>query len=155
MMNIDDSSITLRCRGGHVEEILAEVSRYAPCRTIIWTGGEPTLQLTGEVLAHFASFYNCIETNGTNPVPDEIDYIACSPKIPACLMNKNRRANELRYPIKAGEALPRFDQLPAAHTYFLSPIDVSQENVEYCLKLIKENPQWKLSVQIHKLLRIR
>jgi organic radical activating enzyme len=139
-----------------VAEIIAEVNKYGPCGTIIWTGGEPTLQLTDEILYHFSTFYNCIETNGTNPVPSGIEYIACSPKVPVGLLNKNFMwLNEIRYPVKMGDTLPEINLLPTADSYFISPIDVSPENVDYCLKLIKENPQWKLSVQVHKLLKIQ
>jgi organic radical activating enzyme len=100
-------------------------------------------------------FYNCIETNGTNPVPEAIDYIVCSPKVPFGLLNKNFvRVNEIRYPVKTGDAVPDIDLLPEADNYFVSPIDVSRENIDYCLKFIKENSAWRLSVQIHKLLNI-
>jgi organic radical activating enzyme len=137
-------------------EILAEVNRYAPCDVIVWTGGEPTVQLTGKALEYFREFYNCIETNGTYPVPGGIDYIACSPKVPVWTLNKNFiRLDEIRYPVKKGDALPDIDLLPEADHYFVSPIDVHPENADYCLKLIKENPQWRLSVQIHRLLNIR
>ena len=59
-------------------EILEEVKKLSPPsdyhnNLLIWTGGEPTLQLTDDVLELFADYYNCIETNGTNPVPDKID----------------------------------------------------------------------------------
>jgi organic radical activating enzyme len=139
-----------------VAAIIAEVNKYDPCGTIIWTGGEPTLQLTDEILKHFGTFYNCIETNGTNPVPESIEYIACSPKVPTGLLNKNFKwLNEIRYPIKKGDVLPDIDLLPDADNYFVSPIDVSKENIDYCLKQIKENPQWRLSVQVHKLLKIQ
>lgn len=137
-------------------EIIAEADRYFPCCMIIWTGGEPTLQLTDEILSHFNLFYNCIETNGTNPVPGSIDYISCSPKVPAGLLNKNfARLNEIRYPVQTGDILPEIHLLPVADDYFVSPVDVDKKNVDNCLKLIKDNPQWRLSVQIHKLLNIR
>jgi organic radical activating enzyme len=139
-----------------LEEILVEVKKYAPCVAIVWTGGEPTLQLTGTVLGYFREFFNCIETNGTQPVPDGIDFIACSPKVPAGRLNRNFiRVDEIRYPVKKGDVLPDIDLLPETGCYFVSPIDVCPENVDYCLKLIKENPIWRLSVQIHKLLNIR
>jgi organic radical activating enzyme len=138
-----------------IDEIRSRIEEY-DCPVIIWTGGEPTLQLTDEILEHLDSFFHCIETNGTNPVPSLINYIACSPKVSIGLLNKNfKKVDEFRYPVKVGDALPEFDILPDAEHYFLSPIDVSPENIKYCLKLIKENPIWRLSVQIHKLLNIQ
>ncbi|MDR1223165.1 MAG: 7-carboxy-7-deazaguanine synthase QueE [Tannerella sp.] len=137
-----------------VAEIITEIKGYK-CNTVIWTGGEPSLQLTDEILINFMPAFNCIETNGSNPVSGLIDYVACSPKVGTELLNRNfKRVNEFRYPVKAGDTLPDISLLPAADDYFVSPIDVSRENVDYCLKLIKENPVWRLSVQIHKLLNI-
>lgn len=64
-----------------LDEILAEISQY-PCQWIIWTGGEPTLQLKDETVAFFTEkgYKQAIETNGTRRVPAGIDYITCSPK---------------------------------------------------------------------------
>lgn len=138
-----------------VSELIAEIEKYH-CRNIIWTGGEPTLQLTYQILQSFTDYNNCIETNGTKEVPAAIDYIVCSPKIDTRILNKNFSfIDEFRYPIKVGDKLPDIDSLPAAHHYYVSPIDVSKENIDYCLTLVKDNPQWKMSVQIHKLLQIK
>jgi organic radical activating enzyme len=136
-------------------EIIAEADRYHPCRTIIWTGGEPTLQLTGEVMAHFKTFYNCIETNGTNPVPEGVDYIACSPKVSVMQLRRNfKRVNEIRYPVKNGDHLPDIGLLPQADSYYVSPVHLSRENIDYCVNFVGKNPAWRLSVQIHKLIGI-
>ncbi len=131
---------------------------------LIWTGGEPTLQLTDEMLDEFSEFYNCIETNGTNPVPSNIQYISCSPKVKPETLRKNfSRVNEFRYPVAAGDILPEISELPLADHYFISPIFVgdekkrfekNNENINYSINYIKENPQWQLSLQIHKLLNI-
>ncbi|MDR2652248.1 MAG: 7-carboxy-7-deazaguanine synthase QueE [Prevotellaceae bacterium] len=138
-----------------IEEIIKKIKDF-DCKNIIWTGGEPTLQLTNEILVYFKGYYHCIETNGTNPVPNSINYIACSPKVPIETLNRNfKEANEFRYPVKAGDKLPDILKIPRAQHYYISPIDVTEQNVDYCIKLIKENPQWKLSVQVHKILKIR
>ena len=57
----------------------------APGRWIVWTGGEPTLQLTAEIVAYFQarSYNQAIETNGNRPVPPGLDWVACSPKVAA------------------------------------------------------------------------
>ncbi|MDR1544044.1 MAG: 7-carboxy-7-deazaguanine synthase QueE [Prevotellaceae bacterium] len=139
------------------KEILTEVEKYR-CKRIIWTGGEPTLQLTAEILqTYFLRFINYIETNGTNPVPDGISYIAVSPKVDILKLQKTMplNVNEIRYAIKAGDKIPYTVELPKADHYFVSPIDVAPENIAYCLDFVKKNPQWKLSVQIHKLLNIK
>jgi len=145
-----------------IEEILQKIEKY-PAKMIIWTGGEPTLQLSNEILHHFTHYYNCIETNGTNPVPSKIDYIACSPKVDVEILHKNFDfVNEFRFPYykEIENTLPKIADLPKANNYFLSPIlfgnDIfakkNRENVISSIDFIKKNPQWRLSVQTHKLL---
>jgi len=139
-----------------IAELEKRISKFK-CRNIIWTGGEPTLQLTADILKYFVKYYNCIETNGSNPVPEGVDYITCSPKVGIEVLNLNFPAgvHEIRYPVGVDDAVPDIEMLPPAKYYYVSPIDVIKENTDYCLKLIKRNPRWRLSVQIHKLLKIR
>jgi len=148
-----------------VMEILQEIEKF-PAKMIIWTGGEPTLQLNNEILKYFTHYYNSIETNGTNPVPSKIDYIACSPKVNVEVLLKNFDfVNEFRFPyLKENEnILPKITDLPKANNYFLSPILVGNdifnkknaENITSCINFIKQNPQWRLSFQTHKLLNFQ
>ena len=153
-----------------IKEIISEISRYK-CTWIVWTGGEPTLQLTDEIIKQFPLKYlHAIETNGSNPVPDSIDYIACSPKVSNEILNKNfNYIDELRYAVDilTPEGLEnvtklretKINDLPDAKHYYLSPVFVAKKkdkisplNVLSCLGLIKENPIWKLSIQVHKLI---
>lgn len=143
-----------------VQQILDEIGRFG-CRWIIWTGGEPTLQLTDEIVAFFKSkgFMQAIETNGTRRVPVGIDYITCSPK-----QNFEKiktiipEVDELRFPVANGDELPEITILPKSKKYLLSPIfdgqRVIKQNVDYCVGYIKRNPRWALSLQIHKLIGI-
>lgn len=142
-----------------VNKILKTIRKYNS-NTIVWTGGEPTLQLTDEILMNFIEYKNCIETNGTRPVPSMINYISVSPKISEEIVSQNISfADEVRYAVKYGDKLPDISKLPAANNYYISPIfnnkKACKRNLQYCLRLIKENPKWKLSVQIHNLLNIR
>jgi 7-carboxy-7-deazaguanine synthase len=147
-----------------IPELLKSIEQY-PCKNIIWTGGEPTLQLNDAILEHFSEYYNCIETNGTNPVPAKIDYISCSPKVPPHILKQNFSfIDEIRYPLNKGERPPSIDELPLAKHYYISPLflgaenkrmDLSQENIDYCIDYLKHNPGWKLSIQLHKLLNIQ
>lgn len=143
------------------DEILHEIAPYG-CKWIIWTGGEPTLQLTDAIVALFKEkgYQQAIETNGTKRVPKGIDYITCSPKQQ---FEKVRElipeVDELRFPIQKGDTLPNIAILPKTKHYFVSPIfdnnNIIQDNVDYCVALVKENPLWALSLQIHKLIGIR
>jgi 7-carboxy-7-deazaguanine synthase len=152
-----------------VLQVLVEVRKLSkpdsyPNNLLIWTGGEPTMQLTDKILEHFSEFYNCIETNGTNPVPSRIQYVSCSPKVSPEILRKNfNRVNEFRYPVGAGDILPEITELPTADHYFISPLftgnekkrmEQNNENILYSIDYIKRNPQWRLSLQIHKLLNI-
>ena len=153
-----------------VSQILDEVKKFSKPENyqnnlLIWTGGEPTLQLTDDILDNFSEFYNCIETNGTNPVPSGIQYISCSPKVDNEVLRKNfKHVNEFRYPIQVGDILPDIAELPMADNYFVSPIfggepkkrfEQVDENIEYAINFVKNNPKWRLSVQVHKMISIR
>lgn len=135
-------------------------------KTIIWTGGEPTIQLTEEILTQFEEYYNCIETNGTNHVPKGISYISCSPKVTVEELNINfpNGLNEIRYPVSKETIIPNIKDLPKAKHYFLSPVflgkqnerfAINKNNIKKCINLIKNQPSWKMSIQMHKLLKIR
>lgn len=144
-----------------VDDIIKQIDKYG-CKWIIWTGGEPTLQLTDAIVAHFKKngYLQAIETNGTRKIPNGIDYITCSPKQHfEKVKNLIPKTDELRFPIKKGDPLPDISILPKSQRYLLSPIfdnqEIIQENVDYCIQLIKENPSWALSIQIHKLIGIR
>lgn len=147
-------------------EAIAQAIASYPTRNILWTGGEPTLQLTEEIIAHFhqLGYRQSIETNGTRPVPLGIDYITCSPK-PEALATLNHNfpsgVNEWRFPFGAGAPLPpAISTLPSAQYYCLSPIyteeTISQppQTLGDCIDYIKQNPQWRLSIQLHKLIGI-
>jgi len=144
-----------------LNEILDEIGKYG-CRWIIWTGGEPTLQLTDAIVAFFREngYLQAIETNGTRRVPAGIDYVTCSPKQQFEKVKELLpEVDELRFPMQKGDPLPDITILPRTERYLLSPIfdesTIIPENVDYCISLIKENPRWALSLQTHKLIGIR
>ncbi len=142
-------------------EILSEIEQY-PCRWIIWTGGEPTLQLNEETVTFFKQkgYKQAIETNGTRKVPAGIDYITCSPKRNfEQIKELIPEVDELRFPVAKGDSLPDISVLPKTNRYLLSPIfdehRIVKENVAYCVELVLKNPRWALSLQTHKLIGIQ
>lgn len=144
-----------------VQEILDKIGRFG-CKWIIWTGGEPALQLTDAIVSFFKEkgYRQAIETNGTRRIPTGIDYITCSPKKDFDrIRNLIPEVDELRFPIRKDDPLPDIAILPKAKKYLLSPIfngsQIIQDNVDYCVALVKENPKWALSLQVHKLIGIR
>lgn len=127
-------------------------------RYVICTGGEPLLQLDQRLIEalHACDFEVAVETNGTLRPPKGLDWVCVSPKAAAPLAL--RRGDELKlvFPQVEPEAQPeRFVDLDFRH-FFLQPMDGSQRDantrkaLEYCLA----NPQWRLSLQTHKLLQI-
>lgn len=144
-----------------IHEILQRVKAFG-CRWIIWTGGEPMLQLNDEIVAFFKNegFLQAIESNGSYRLSDLLDYKVVSPKKNIIYARKtNERVDEIRLPIQKGDDLPEIENLPDAASYFLSPIFTvdhisTQENIDYCVSLIKQNNRWRLSVQMHKLIGI-
>ncbi|MDR1455298.1 MAG: 7-carboxy-7-deazaguanine synthase QueE [Tannerella sp.] len=142
-------------------EVLAHIRAY-PCRWIVWTGGEPTLQLTDGILAFFrqAGYRQAIESNGLRPLSPWLDYTAISPKGKTDYAKRvNPRVSEIRLPVRKGDRLPALSSLPDAGHYFLSPVfaaeaAVTQVNIDYCVEQVKRNPEWRLSLQIHKLIGI-
>jgi 7-carboxy-7-deazaguanine synthase len=126
-------------------------------RYVVCTGGEPLLQLDEAAVAalHARGFEIAIETNGTQVPPPGIDWICVSPKADAELVLM--RGNELKliYP-QDGADPERYAGL-AFDNFFLQPMDnpAREANtaaaVAYCLA----HPQWRLSLQTHKLLGIR
>lgn len=132
------------------EEILKEVCNY-PARTVILTGGEPSLWIDDEFIEklHRAGKFICIETNGTQELPENIDWVTCSPKTSGELRIK--RINELKV-VYEGQDLTAYESIPAEYHY-LQPC--SCKNTDEAVKYILKHPFWKLSLQTHKLIQIQ
>jgi len=132
-------------------EALAGATRFVVC-----TGGEPLLQLDAPLIAalHARDFEIAIETNGTLPVPDGIDWVCVSPKASAELVVTRGDELKLVYRQDGGEP-ERYADLDFRH-FFLQPMDgpdrdrFTAEAIEYC----QTHPQWRLSIQTHKYLGI-
>ena len=126
-------------------------------RYVVCTGGEPLLQLDSALIAalHENRFEIAIETNGTLDPPPGVDWICMSPKADAELMLA--RGNELKLIFPQENAPPeRYAGLAFDH-FFLQPMDSPEKDAntraaaEYCLS----HPQWRLSLQTHKLIGLR
>ncbi|MGA0603011.1 7-carboxy-7-deazaguanine synthase [Caulobacter sp. KR2-114] len=125
-------------------------------RLVVITGGEPLLQLDAPLIEalHAEGFSIALETNGTLPVPDGVDWICVSPKAQAEVVQ--RRGQELKL------VFPQKDVDPARfegwdfERFCLQPMDgpdrdaATRAAIAYCL----EHPRWRLSVQTHKYLGI-
>ncbi|MDB4883591.1 MAG: hypothetical protein JWL95_2357 [Gemmatimonadetes bacterium] len=129
---------------------------------VVCTGGEPLLQLDAAavVALHDRGFEIAVETNGTQTPPDGIDHICVSPKANAPLVLTHGHELKLVYPQRQPEAQPECFAGLAFDAFYLQPMDVSSPaetaaNVRAALAYCLANPQWRLSLQTHKLLDIR
>ena len=123
---------------------------------VVCTGGEPLLQLDSKLIHSFHEngFEIGIETNGTLPVPDELDWVCVSPKSGAVLIVEKGDELKIVYP-QNGLDPSDYEGLNFDH-FSLQPRDglniqqTTHETLDYCMN----HPQWNLSLQIHKLLNI-
>ena len=147
------------------EEIVASINTYSARFTML-NGGEPTLQVDEAFvdLLHQHGFEVAMESNGTRPAPKNLDWLTVSPKI-----------SGEKWKVESGWRLPDevkvvFDEDTVPETYLPSPSTLSLSPILYlqpcdtgnaernaiiinrCIDYIKEHPQWRLSLQTHKLI---
>ena len=147
-----------------LQEIVNEVNKYPIAPLVVLTGGEPSLfideafvaelkQKTGKCIA--------IETNGTRPLPSNLDWVTFSPKsafdggnLEPCVLTN---CDELKV-VYLGQDLAQYDGIQAKHR-FLQPCFVEDSaqrkaNMQACVEAVKAHPNWRLSLQIHRFLDI-
>ena len=144
---------------------IADKEAAFPARHVVLTGGEPSLFVTSELTEalHRIGKFVCIETNGTRPLPEGIDWVTLSPKDAFAATTEAKpaivRCDELKVVFTDADSLPDYSHIEAAHRY-LQPCDtglpdenkrIQQACIDYCLN----HPQWALSLQTHKLLGIQ
>lgn len=129
---------------------------YPASKYVVFTGGEPLLQLDALLIQsmHEAGFQIAIETNGTLPIPAGIDWVCVSPKVGTTLAVS--KGNELKVIVpQSDQVLADYQSLAFDH-FFVQPMDGPdvERNTRLAIDICKSNPQWKLSLQTHKLLQI-
>lgn len=129
---------------------------YPASKYVVFTGGEPLLQLDAALIdaMHALGFEIAIETNGTLAVPEGVDWVCVSPKMGSELVV--RGGNEIKVVIpQPGQPLSEYESLAFDH-YFVQAMDgpLQKENLQLAIAHCKAHPQWKLSLQTHKLLQI-
>ena len=125
---------------------------------VVCTGGEPLLQLDVAAVAalHDAGFEVGVESNGTIEAPTGIDWLCISPKGRASVVQRSGHELKLVYPQQESEAQPeRFAAMSFDH-FYLQPLhdEKLEDNTRAALEFCLEFPQWKLSLQTHKILGI-
>lgn len=132
------------------DEIVEEVLKY-PAKMVILTGGEPGLWIDEAFIdrLHRAGKWVSIETNGTKQLPKNLDWVTCSPKQGGELHVTHIDEVKVVY---EGQDLSEYACLKAKH-YFLQPC--SGKNTTEVIGYILQHPQWRLSLQTHKLINIQ
>jgi len=151
-------------RGGkfRAPELLADEidslwpAAHTASKYVVFTGGEPLLQLDRPLIdaMHARGFAIAIETNGTLPVPDGVDWVCVSPKMGSRLVVA--KGNEIKVVIpQPGQDLAAYEQLDFEN-FYVQPMDgpLAAQNTRLAIETCRRNPKWKLSLQTHKLLQI-
>ena len=124
---------------------------------VVCTGGEPLLQLDDALVTalHQRGFEVAVETNGTLPVPAEVDWVCVSPKANTHLAIQAADELKLVFP-QDGLEPSAFADFDAGH-FFLQPMDGPKraENTLAAVEFCQRHPKWRVSAQMHKLLGIR
>lgn len=138
------------------DEIVTEASRHEGRHAVI-TGGEPLLQLDSALIEalHDAGFFIAVETNGSLPVPDGVDWVTCSPKARPWAIT---RCDELKIVYHGSIDMDHAASSIAATHLFLQPCTdpaTGMANTAETVRYILKHPWWRLSLQTHRLLGIR
>ena len=131
-------------------------------RYVVFTGGEPLLQIDQDLIeaVHAKGFSIAIETNGTIKVPKGIDWVCVSPKAGADLIVLQADEIKLVIPQAGHDALEallaRFEKMDYRNR-FLQAMDGPnlKDNIQLAVQLCQKRPLWRLSVQTHKVIGIR
>ena len=144
------------------EMIIAESRKY-PTDLIILTGGEPTLFADAALIEklHDAGFKIAMETNGTRPIPNGIDFVTVSPKFEFCQHAELavKKCDELKVVYNGENDMALYENIEA-HYKYIQPCDTGDEVVntkirQSSLEFVLRNPSWRLSIQTQKILDIR
>tara|TARA_Y100000991_G_scaffold89928_1_gene67815 strand:- start:82 stop:711 length:630 start_codon:yes stop_codon:yes gene_type:complete len=124
---------------------------------VVLTGGEPLLQVDRGLISALKkeNIYIAVETNGTLEAPDGIDWICMSPK--ANTEIKLRKGSEVKVVYPQKNLNPDNFNVLDFKNFYIQPMDSEnyEDNVSQSVKFCMQNPNWKLSLQTHKILGIR
>lgn len=158
------------------EEIVAEVEKvnYGRCEHIVVTGGEPTLQWDKHLsfLLRDAGYFVAMETNGTRPIDGKVDWLTISPKaqwlenaMVAPVNFADGVCSEVKVVVDQETSFEKLALIPnhfegAQPLYYIQPCDTGfiKRNAEImarCVEFVKMFPEWHISLQQQKILKVR
>ena len=135
-----------------------EIIRHYPCKRIILTGGEPSLQLeldtegNSDFVQYFKDrgYHVHIESNGTKKLPKNLDWITISPKEEWII----RSGDELKV-VYLGQDLEQYNNANFKYYYLQPCYTKNYVNYQETIQRVKEDSKWILSIQMHKILKIK
>lgn len=135
-------------------ELVAQITSFEGPDLIVFTGGEPALQLDQELvdeLHHTFGYEVAIETNGTLPIP-RVQWTCVSPKAGTAIVVRTADELKLVYPQDPGLTPEDAMKAVSATHHWLSPMDGPDwaENVQAALDYVKRDARWRLNIQAHK-----
>ena len=145
-----------------LQEIVNEVNKYPIAPLLVLTGGEPSLFIDEAFVAELKQKTGkkiAIETNGTRPLPSNLDWVTFSPKaafdggdLDPCVLT---HCDELKV-VYLGQDLAQYDGIEANHRFlqpcFVEDLEQRKANMQACIEAVKNHPNWRLSLQIHRIL---
>jgi len=142
---------------GRIRELWPDKDMKPSKSLVVCTGGEPLLQLDAGLVSalHKKGFEVAVETNGTIEPPEGIDWICVSPKAGAGLLLRSGQELKLVFPQQGAEP-EKYSMLDFRY-FFLQPMDSPdiEVNTRLALEYVLAHPQWRLSLQTHKILGIK
>ena len=147
-----------------LQEVVNEVNKYPIAPLLVLTGGEPSLFIDEALVAELKQKTGkkiAIETNGTRPLPDNLDWVTFSPKtafdggdLEPCVLT---HCDELKV-VYLGQDLAQYDGIEAKYRFlqpcFVEDLEQRKANMQACVEAVKRHPNWRLSLQIHRVLNI-
>lgn len=148
-----------------LQEIVDEVNKYPNAPLLVLTGGEPSLFIDEAFVAELKQKTGkkiAIETNGTRPLPSNLDWVTFSPKtafdgggLEPCVLT---HCDELKV-VWLGQDLAQYDEIQANYRFlqpcFVEDMEQRAGNMQACIEAVKTYPNWRLSLQIHRVLQIQ
>lgn len=147
-----------------LQEIVNEVNKYPIAPLLVLTGGEPSLFIDEALVAELKQKTGkkiAIETNGTRPLPSNLDWVTFSPKtafdggdLEPCVLT---HCDELKV-VYLGQDLAQYDGIEAKYRFlqpcFVEDLEQRKANMQACVEAVKRHPNWRLSLQVHRVLNI-
>ena len=147
-----------------LQEIVNEINKYPIASLVVLTGGEPSLFIDKTFVAELKQRTGkkiAIETNGTRPLPTNLDWVTFSPKtafdggdLEPCVLTS---CDELKV-VFLGQDLAQYEGIQAENRFlqpcFVEDLDQRKANMQASVEAVKRHPNWRFSLQVHRVLDI-